>query len=365
MPTDQREHRIRTTATSTIAALTAAFLTVVAAPPAPASSRHGPQHPQHRPPTGVTLAQNPDPPPLPGAPVPGVRFSWPPLLPGPPVFGPRFSWPPLLPGPPVPGPRFSWPLFPPRPVARPFRPPTTPYGPGHRGVDLPGTPGEPVHAAADGVIAFAGQVATRGVVSIEHAPGLRTTYEPLTPTVTQGTRVRRGDRIGLLAPGHPGCPQTPACLHWGLRRGQEYLDPLMLLTTHHHVRLLPPHPGPLPPPDPTRHRPNPTHIPPHHADPRLHPTDTHLAPTPSYSPNPADTHPAPPLLTQPSRHPSRSDLLLARPGEHPPRPKPATRPASTAVRRLPVSPPARGSPPSRSTRSSGCRCGRPPWPPVA
>ncbi|HEX5404843.1 MAG TPA: M23 family peptidase, partial [Pseudonocardiaceae bacterium] len=34
--------------------------------------------------------------------------------------------------------RFHWPLAPPHPVLRPFQAPSTPYGPGHRGVDLGG-----------------------------------------------------------------------------------------------------------------------------------------------------------------------------------------------------------------------------------
>lgn len=132
--------------------------------------------------------------------------------------------------------RYSWPLAPPHPVLRPFQPPTGPYGPGHRGVDLGAAVGEPVLAAADGVVSFAGWVATRGVVSVAHAGGLRTTYEPIRPEVTTGQRVRRGEEVGRLMPGHEGCASS--CLHWGVRRGDEYLDPLRLLSTQR-VRLLP------------------------------------------------------------------------------------------------------------------------------
>jgi murein DD-endopeptidase MepM/ murein hydrolase activator NlpD len=122
-------------------------------------------------------------------------------------------------------------------VARPFDPPATVYGAGHRGVDLAGTPGEPVLAAGDGVVVFAGMVAGRPVVSIEHAGGLRTTYEPVSPEVGAGQAVARGSPIGSLLAGHPGCP-VAACLHWGLRRGGTYLDPLLLLGLPR-VRLLP------------------------------------------------------------------------------------------------------------------------------
>jgi murein DD-endopeptidase MepM/ murein hydrolase activator NlpD len=122
-------------------------------------------------------------------------------------------------------------------VTRPFDPPPDPFGAGHRGVDLAGAPGSPVRAAGDGVVVFAGMVAGRPVVSLDHAGGLRTTYEPVTPAVGAGQHVARGSPIGVLTAGHAGCP-VDACLHWGLRRGETYLDPLALLRPPR-VRLLP------------------------------------------------------------------------------------------------------------------------------
>lgn len=123
-------------------------------------------------------------------------------------------------------------------VATPFRPPATRYGTGHRGVDLASEPGTPILAAGDGVVVFAGRLADRGVVSIEHAGGLRTTYEPVTARVAAGDRVRRGTSIGVLEPGHPGCP-AEACLHLGARLPDRiYLDPLALFRTWE-VRLKP------------------------------------------------------------------------------------------------------------------------------
>jgi murein DD-endopeptidase MepM/ murein hydrolase activator NlpD len=122
-------------------------------------------------------------------------------------------------------------------VTRPFDPPAGPYGPGHRGVDLSGAPGSRVLAAGAGVVVFAGMVAGRGVVSVDHTDGLRTTYEPVSPSVAAGRQVARGSPIGTLLDGHPGCPAA-ACLHWGLRRGETYLDPLVLLRPPR-VRLLP------------------------------------------------------------------------------------------------------------------------------
>jgi murein DD-endopeptidase MepM/ murein hydrolase activator NlpD len=88
------------------------------------------------------------------------------------------------------------------------------------------------------VVAFAGMVAGRPVVSVDHGDGLRTTYEPVDPTVGAGTSVDRGSVLGALVPGHTGCP-VAACLHWGLRRGETYLDPLELLRPPR-IRLLPP-----------------------------------------------------------------------------------------------------------------------------
>ncbi len=120
-------------------------------------------------------------------------------------------------------------------VARRFLPPPDPYGRGHRGVDLVAPPGAPVLAAGAGVVAQAGTLAGRGVVSVVHPGGLRTTYEPVTATVVVGTPVARGTVLGTLAAGHPGCPAA-ACLHWGLRwrsspdvRREQYLDPLLLV----------------------------------------------------------------------------------------------------------------------------------------
>ncbi len=135
-------------------------------------------------------------------------------------------------------PRFSWPLSPTPEVTRPFQQPQTEYGPGHRGIDLAATPGQPVLAAGPGVVVFAGQVAAQGVVSIDHDGGLRTTYEPVVPTVPAGTQVYTGQQIGVVVPGHPGCP-VAACLHWGVRRGEEYLNPLALIQTKSAIRLKP------------------------------------------------------------------------------------------------------------------------------
>lgn len=137
--------------------------------------------------------------------------------------------------------RYAWPLAPAPPeLVRPFDAPAHLYGPGHRGVDLVGDPGQPVLTAADGLVVHAGRVVDRDLVSIEHPGGLRTTYEPVAPAVRVGAHVTAGELIGHLQPGHPECaaPLPATCLHWGARRRLDYLDPLRLLGAGH-VRLLP------------------------------------------------------------------------------------------------------------------------------
>ncbi|MFH8398516.1 peptidoglycan DD-metalloendopeptidase family protein [Streptomyces anulatus] len=125
----------------------------------------------------------------------------------------------------------SWPLAGRPSVLRGWEPPTGPYGPGHRGVDLAAWPGERVLAATDGRVSFAGRVAGRGVVAIEVAgsgsPPLRTTYEPVRALIEQGASTRAGQPVGVLEEGPFHC--SAGCLHWGLRRGDAYLDPLSLL----------------------------------------------------------------------------------------------------------------------------------------
>lgn len=130
-----------------------------------------------------------------------------------------------------PGP-WGWPLEPAPAVARRFEPSPTPWGAGHRGVDLVATAGQPVLAAGAGVVSFSGVVAGRGVVTVTHRGGLRTTYEPVRTRVPAGTTVLTGTPIGRVdvTPGHCA-PAT--CLHWGLVRGSGpaaiYVDPLTLL----------------------------------------------------------------------------------------------------------------------------------------
>lgn len=116
-------------------------------------------------------------------------------------------------------------------VLRGWEPPATAYGPGHRGVDLAAAPGTPVRTVASGRVSFAGRVAGKGVVSVELTgtgdPPLRTTYEPVTATVKEDEEVEPGEVIGTVDAAGSHC--TVTCVHWGLRRGETYLNPLSLL----------------------------------------------------------------------------------------------------------------------------------------
>ena len=136
------------------------------------------------------------------------------------------------------------PIDPPLVVVRGFDPPAARWLAGHRGVDLAAAAGAPVRATGPGIVSYSGLVAGKGVVVISHTgvdSGLRTTYEPVTASVVVGQLVAASQPIGVVAapqrmsPGH--CSQA-VCLHWGLRRGDTYLDPLRLVAPAA-VRLLP------------------------------------------------------------------------------------------------------------------------------
>lgn len=129
-----------------------------------------------------------------------------------------------------------WPLVPQPVVVAGFDPPLFTYGAGHRGVDLAGSPGQTVRAAAAGRVTFAGSIAGRGVVVVSHG-ATRTTYEPVHASVKVGTVVAAGDRIGTLQDAGSHC-WPDICLHWGLIEGDVYLDPLTLVGAGP-VRLLP------------------------------------------------------------------------------------------------------------------------------
>lgn len=143
------------------------------------------------------------------------------------------------------------PVGPPVEVVRGFEPPGERWLAGHRGVDLAAPAGAEVRAASGGVVTYAGLLAGRGVVVVDHGP-LRTTYEPVTASVGAGVTVSGGTPIGHLAATAGHCAPA-ACLHWGVLEGETYLDPMSFLGGGA-VRLLPLGPRTItgaPPPPPT------------------------------------------------------------------------------------------------------------------
>ena len=131
-----------------------------------------------------------------------------------------------------------WPLSPTPRVVHGFDPPAQPWLAGHRGVDLLGRVGQPVLAVLPGTVTFAGNLAGRGVVVVDHG-ATRTTYEPVSARVVAGDLVPAGGQLGLLALAQSHCLPA-ACLHLGLIRNADdvYLDPLTLFGPRP-VRLLP------------------------------------------------------------------------------------------------------------------------------
>lgn len=123
---------------------------------------------------------------------------------------------------------WDWPVQPLPAVDRAFERPATRYAAGHRGIDLAATAGQSVVAVADGVVTHSGVVAGRGTVTVLHSDGLASTYEPVDERIATGAAVAAGTALGRIGSGSHCAAHT--CLHLGARLGEEYLDPLLLLT---------------------------------------------------------------------------------------------------------------------------------------
>lgn len=129
---------------------------------------------------------------------------------------------------PSPRARLTWPLAPRPVVHRRFEQPLSQWSRGHRGVDLVAAVSQPVLSPGEGVVAFSGLVAGRGVITVRHSAELRTSYEPVGHQLRPGTPVHRGTPIAVVSSTAGHCvPLT--CVHWGAIAGATYLDPLSLL----------------------------------------------------------------------------------------------------------------------------------------
>jgi murein DD-endopeptidase MepM/ murein hydrolase activator NlpD len=121
---------------------------------------------------------------------------------------------------------WSWPVT--GAVIRGYDPPDSPYGSGHRGIDIAASVGTTVVAAAPGVVSFAGPVGGQLFVSIDHGSGVVSSYSYLSlAQVHKGDQVARGSTLGRSGPGHTGV--TPAHLHFGVRVDGAYADPMAFL----------------------------------------------------------------------------------------------------------------------------------------
>jgi murein DD-endopeptidase MepM/ murein hydrolase activator NlpD len=131
---------------------------------------------------------------------------------------------------------WEWPIDPPVSLVEPFRAPPTPYAAGHRGIDLAVVPDASVRAPAAGVVSFAGPVAGRPVLSIDHGDGVVSSIEPVAASVAAGTRVTEGEPIGTVGSGGH-C--DAACVHFGVRVHGEYVSPMLFLGGVPRAVLLP------------------------------------------------------------------------------------------------------------------------------
>jgi murein DD-endopeptidase MepM/ murein hydrolase activator NlpD len=118
---------------------------------------------------------------------------------------------------------WRWPVV--GPVIQGFDPPASPYGSGHRGIDIATAVGSVVVAPADGKVTFAGPVGGSLFMTIDHGGGLESTYSWLSGfIVRKGAVVTRGQPIAHSGWGHPSSP-TPH-LHFGVKLFDAYVDPM-------------------------------------------------------------------------------------------------------------------------------------------
>ena len=132
------------------------------------------------------------------------------------------------------------------PIADPFRAPACRWCPGNRGIEYRTRPGTPVRAVAAGRVSFAGSVAGERYVVVRHADGRRATYGKL-----ESVEVAAGDAV--VARSIVGVASRST--HFGLRRGDTYVDPTPYLGRPVTVaRLIPVDGSPAAPAGPTRWR---------------------------------------------------------------------------------------------------------------
>lgn len=148
-------------------------------------------------------------------------------------------------------------------IAHDYRAPLTRFGAGHRGVDYRVKGKTSLVAPADGVIAWANTVALQPTVSIQHANGYRTAYQPACTDLAVGTSVSKGQVFAMVCDNIPAAATAAdlariaggtigkvgkvveyagkaairvashcspvLCLHFSLRHNGAYLSPLSMI----------------------------------------------------------------------------------------------------------------------------------------
>lgn len=125
-------------------------------------------------------------------------------------------------------------------VAAHFDPPAARWLAGHRGIDLVAQTGQSVVAPTRGIIHFAGIVAGRPVITVQTPNGDLLSMEPIASELRKGETVERGQVLGTVT-AHANHCAGETCLHVGLRRAGNYIDPLILWPGYRPIIvLLPP-----------------------------------------------------------------------------------------------------------------------------
>jgi murein DD-endopeptidase MepM/ murein hydrolase activator NlpD len=130
---------------------------------------------------------------------------------------------------------WPWPVT--GPVIRGYDPPNSPYGSGHRGIDIGAAYGTPIVAPAAGTVSFSGKVGGYLFLTIQHGGGVASIYSWVSAlSVKKNDVVRAGQVVALTGQGHPGSDVTH--LHFAVKLNGAYVNPLDYLSAGSVVGLI-------------------------------------------------------------------------------------------------------------------------------
>lgn len=104
----------------------------------------------------------------------------------------------------------------------------------HRGIDIPGSNGDPIIASADGKVrtVILDDQNMGDIIVLEHRFGFTTGYSHLQETfVIEGQEVERGDIIGEM--GDKGLHSFGAHIHYEIRKDNTPIDPMLFLSINY------------------------------------------------------------------------------------------------------------------------------------